>query len=254
MHPIRYFPNRFPPPPAPFLLKRQLIEKIKFVAIASLLAIVLICKAATKLIKLVILGTSLLLRRIGDVFLNLFYRLRPLVNRPARIAPQIQNGRITEPPSLEGKFKPFRLVIYGETNFFKHAVEIFRKSLSKASLALFNDEWETMENISTISFAVIRAYLFSDSSSRFTFFTECISEKQTIDYTDQLLNLRIQLRKIPYSEQEIILDKTDFIDINQLPLSLEAKNILRKIGEISNKLSQNQRFLAVFYKIHQERK
>lgn len=150
-------------------------------------------------------------------------------------------------------------------------------------LQVFNDNFMDMTSLVDVAHATVRGYVFSDSTANgtiLTFFNQVAGQKegeyndpvrdpttgellylggyQMIneykDHTEELRELRALFNGLPDHEKEIILDKTDFADSDQLAVSENGKKVLKGIARISNRLIQtNAPFMAALQAVYQRK-
>jgi hypothetical protein len=135
-------------------------------------------------------------------------------------------------------------------------------------LKTFNDELDMMMNIVDLAKATVRGYVFSDcnaTAQNIPFFRQVVRREvvrndpavhdpvtnallvgpvQVMrdvfeDRTVRLRELRATFRGLSPQEKELILDKTDFANFDQMQLSANGRAVLDGIAEISNLLHQH---------------
>jgi hypothetical protein len=150
-------------------------------------------------------------------------------------------------------------------------------------LHTFKEESLMLMNIPTLSLAVVRGGIFSDrpiSANQIRFFRQVTGQEQGLydppvqdpetgqllhnggytmrdlyeDRTVQLRFLKAKFDQLSKAEKEIVLNKTDFGEINQMAISQNAKDVLNGIAAIAHLLHQHNRpFMEALQVVHERR-
>lgn len=152
-----------------------------------------------------------------------------------------------EAMNLTQKLNLYKNIPEENFRFVEKAIDLFQKTLPSEDLSTFNQDWASLKNSVILTSAVVRAYIFSNIRKNFDF-------EPLATHGVQLIQLRALFNRLPDSEKEFILSNTDFSSKDKGSLSIEAKNILGAIEEISIKGdSQNGPFFNMLKEVHKKK-
>lgn len=174
---------------------------------------------------------------------------------------QIFSRKIFTPEEIASRKGLFQNMPIEKINFAERAITIHQTLLPPKKRKEFDENFECITNMTELTMAIVKAYIYSNASADYDFLHQVDRVQgqyepevrlngelifaggmqmrdKPFSHRPKLLELQNTFQTLSSQEQVLLIEKCDFENIEALPISNSAKNILKDISQISNRLIQ----------------